>query len=369
MTLPAVAGSLDLAYLRQALARAGLDEAVDSIETRPLTDGRSGAVVTGVRTVPGGHRLVHKAIKDGVGFHGALGGVHGGEGALWDSGVLAGLPAPLFWPVLDAERNDERGETWLLMDDVSEGILPPGSFDGGKFDRMLGGVAALHAAHWNDEAALARAPLLDLLTTAQLFITPVVTRGRGAAPKSDWERWMIDSFVVGRYLPRFLDVVGPRAADDYLAMAEDHAPWLRSLGRHEPTLLHNDLRRANISYLDDGRVALLDWERAARGPAAVDLCWLWFLQFWAYPPRVAHDPDAHRAAYLARLDAALGRRVDREAFDHAWGLGWVLVMCELGFLLADVLHERPDLPADEAAQRIRVAKEALDLARRAVDRG
>jgi hypothetical protein len=366
-TLPQVGGDLDAAYVREALARAGRDAAVSEVSARPLTDGRSGAVVTAL-VLDGGRRLVHKAVRDGVGFHAVVGGPLGREAALFRSDVTARLPGALTWPIFDAARHDGRGETWLLMDDVSEGILPPGAFDPAKLDRMLAGVAALHAGHWGRADALDALPLLELGEVARLFGDPVLACARGTPPRDAWVRWMIESFVVGRYLPRFLEILGARGADDYLAIVESRDAWIAALARHEPTLLHNDLRRANLSYLADGRVALLDWERAARGPAAVDLTWLWFLQFWAYPPRAPHDPDAHRAAYLFALERALGRPVDREAFAASWGLGWVLVLCEIGYLLADVLVESPDLPPDEAAARVRRAHEALDLARRAVDR-
>ena len=61
------------------------------------------------------------------------------------------------------------------------------------------------------------------------------------------------------------------------------------------------------------------------------------------------------------------RPFDRAAFEHSWGLGWVLVMCEIGYLLADVLIEDPDLPADEVARVVARAREAVDLAREAVE--
>jgi hypothetical protein len=365
--LPRVTGDLDAAYLAAALGRAGVDAPVGELELRAVTDGRSGAVVTAIRSA-GGRRWVHKAIRDGVGFHGALDATTAGEGALWACGALR-LPPSLVWPVLDAVRHPERRETWLLMDDVSDGIVPPGGFDPDKLDRLLAGVAELHATYWDRPDALARLPLIQIADAGHLFGEPVVICGRQRPVLDGWVRWMIDDFVVGRYLPRFLEVLGPRVADEYLGIVEGRDGWLAELvDSAEPTLLHNDLRRANIAYLDDGRVALLDWERAARGPAAVDLTWLWFLQFWAYPPRTAHDPDAHRAAYLAALGRALGRPVDRPRFERAWQLGWVLVMSQLGYLLADALVENPELPRDEVAQRIGRARRAMDLARAALDR-
>jgi aminoglycoside phosphotransferase (APT) family kinase protein len=116
--------------------------------------------------------------------------------------------------------------------------------------------------------------------------------------------------------------------------------------------VHGDLRRANIAYMGDGRVCLLDWERAMRGHAAIDLAWYWFLQFWAYPPEGPFDPSAHLRAYLVYLEEARGSSVDRAAFNRAWGFAWLKVLSELGWLLAEPLMD--ERPSADAAERVRV---------------
>ena len=88
----------------------------------------------------------------------------------------------------------------------------------------------------------------------------------------------------------------------------------------------------------------------------------WFLHFWAYPPD-GRPPEARaplREFYLAELEAALGKPIDREEFERTWDLGWLRVMAMLGFCLADV----PDPRAPQARQR---AKAALALCRAILD--
>ncbi|HEX9181831.1 MAG TPA: phosphotransferase, partial [Burkholderiales bacterium] len=162
-------------------------------------------------------------------------------------------------------------------------------------------------------------------------------------------------------LPTFLEMLEPIDADFLIQLASDRS-WHRGLDVATPTLNHGDLRRANIA-IAGARVTLIDWEFASRAPAACDLQWHWFLHFWAYPPGDGRSPEARaplRDFYLAELESALGRPIDREAFERTWDLAWLRVMSMLGFCLADV----PDPAAPEARQR---AKAAVALARAILD--
>jgi thiamine kinase-like enzyme len=49
---------------------------------------------------------------------------------------------------------------------------------------------------------------------------------------------------------------------------------LDALGRLPGTGLHGDLKLANVAPLDDGRVALIDWQMMSLAPVAVELGWL-----------------------------------------------------------------------------------------------
>jgi hypothetical protein len=167
--------------------------------------------------------------------------------------------------------------------------------------------------------------------------------------------------VINAFLPGFLDVLGPRAADDYLALVADQR-WQARLGRSRATLLHGDLRRANISFENDC-VALIDWEFAAAGPPACDLQWHVFVNYWAYPPDGVNPGDHRddlRDSYANAFEEALGRRVDRAQFLEDWGLGWIKTVTSLGFLLYDALPSNGGTPEQRAAVQ--------DLATRAIRR-
>jgi hypothetical protein len=154
-----------------------------------------------------------------------------------------------------------------------------------------------------------------------------------------------------------------------LALVADER-WQTRLRRARTTLLHGDLRRANIAFENDG-VALLDWEFAATGPPACDIQWHVFLQYWAYPPggmRPGDDGDDLRDFYLRAFEEAAGRRVDRAEFLDEWALGWIKVMASVGYVLYDSLHRHGGTPearteigdlATRAVQRAIEAREAL----------
>jgi Ser/Thr protein kinase RdoA (MazF antagonist) len=87
---------------------------------------------------------------------------------------------------------------------------------------------------------------------------------------------VVEEFMPLRLLlPVFLELLEPGDADFYIKMTQDR-DWHQHLDDATPTLLHGDLRRANISFME-GKVILFDWEFAARGPAACDLQWSAFL--------------------------------------------------------------------------------------------
>jgi hypothetical protein len=105
-----------------------------------------------------------------------------------------------------------------------------------------------------------------------------------------------------------------------------------------------------------------------RAPAARDLAWFWFLQFWCYPPndgKSLEDREPLLAFYRQRLDRALGGTLDEADFERSFALSWLLVFAEIGFILADPLS---GVHTEDDVQRVRAAcRGAVDHARRLYD--
>ena len=343
-------------YLREAEARGAVPAGFRALGQEPLTDGRTGARVIAIR--PG---YVLKVLPRNTWRVAAMQAPDAGEGPLWLSGGTRELPAPVACPTVDVAIHVDNDEWWMLMRDVSDGIRPRGAFTDRDERVFLAAIARLHAHYWDARNGLDALPLAQVRGTTAAFAEPVAfAAGRAQAP-ADWVPRFVEDFTPLRMLlPRFLEMLGPEDADFYIRLASDRS-WHQGLDDATPTLNHGDLRRANIALAGE-QVTLLDWELASRAPAACDLQHHWFLHFWAYPPD-GRPPEARaplREFYLAELEAALGRPVDREEFERTWGLAWLRVMAMLGFCLADV----PDPGAPDARQR---AKAAIALCRAILD--
>jgi hypothetical protein len=333
---PAIDGRVDAAYLSGALARAGRAVPVTRLEVERLDGGRVSRGVYALRSDAGAFVLKRCAAEP---WRAELFGMTYNEPALWLCGATRALPAPLACPTIDVAFDADHGECWMLMDDVSHGIAARGSFDEAACRRLLESVARLHARYWDRGDELAALPLLSLEQHARMFTAPCAAVG-GRLEATGWIGQVLDTVTLFRtYVPVLLDVLGPADADFYLDLCQRPQRWLAPLGRAPQTLIHGDLRRANIALLPSS-VTLFDWDFASRAPAAADTAWYAFLHFWCYPPHDARTP-AERESLLSYhrqcLAAELGRRFDEQAFERAWQLSWLKVFAQLAFCLVDPL--------------------------------
>ena len=345
---------------------------VVSVAKAPLTGGRTGAAVVRLDALfrDGVERsYVQKTLPRDTWRDAAMESTPGAEVALFESGATRDLPEPLA-PTMFAVDLAEDGAYRMWMHDVSAGIRPRGAFTDADERTLVEGVARLHAAYW-DSPRLAELPLATMAGTTRIFAEPLVALAGGPAAVATspaWVRSFLDEFApMGVYLPRFLELLGPDDADFFLHFVVERG-WLRLLDDAPMTLVHGDLRRANISFGDDGTLRLIDWEFAARGPGATDLAWHWFLHFWAYPgdDRLPEEHDPLLDVYVAAVEAALGRAIDRPLFDRTWDVAWLRALSQLGYCLADpAVGDDVDSATIEAV-RGRCTR-AIARARRALD--
>jgi hypothetical protein len=169
-------------------------------------------------------------------------------------------------------------------------------------------------------------------------------------------------------VPVFLDALGPADADFYLTHCANRGPWVDALARHPFTLTQGDVRRANFAAFAPDKVSLFDWDYATHGPAAHDIAWYWYLQFWCYPPpdgRSLEDREALRFFYRDRLHEELGGRLDPGAFEASFQLAWLWVFAEIGYILIDPLTGSPS--DSERARVLTFCRRAVDRAKRTYD--
>jgi hypothetical protein len=280
-----------------------------------------------------------------------LEGAPGGEARLWLDGVTRALPHPIECPMIDVARG-VSGDWWMLMRDVSPGIRPRGEFGDDEERVFLDAIAALHA-RFEGDPALAAMPLATMRGTARMLVEPILAIAGGApaiAAAEPWVRRFIEDFKpLAVLLPDFLGRIGGEDAAFYVDVCRDRG-WHAALDAGPQTLVHGDLRRANIAFLEGGRVSLIDWEFAARGPAVTDIAWHSLLHFWAYPAD-ARAPEEREAELVGFYRDALarrrGRRGDDAVFGRQWDAAWLRILAQLGFLLID----GPEAGRDERCKR------------------
>jgi phosphotransferase family enzyme len=192
-------------------------------------------------------------------------------------GVIAGgqllLVEPLVAPYLGTAADGEG--VAILMPDLSAELIAweRPSHDPlvseVTLDRVIDAVARFHAMPWANYRPTTRdwdwpwCPLRERL----LLLT------RSAA-----ERYRAEGLAVGeRFLAGWdaFDRAAPASARGLVErLSADPSPLLDALARLPSTGLHGDLKLANVAILDDGRVALIDWQMMTLAPVAVELGWM-----------------------------------------------------------------------------------------------
>jgi len=258
-------------------------------------DGFSGARITSL--AQDGRRFVLKRLRleDDWNMR-ALRDRQGREAQFAVSPILGRMPAAIGAPSIAAARD---GAGWaLLMRDVSDALLPPdGVLAESDADRVLAAAAEMHAAFWDDpleDACVDWTPTDARLTVVgpAMGVT-LVREGRDFGLARGWE---------------VFDRIGDREAVRLAhALFEDITPFERVLASFPPTLVHGDLKFANVA-LDEDRVWLFDWAGVTLGPAALEIAWCAAVN----SSRLPWSVDITFQHYVAHLERALGpARFDR----------------------------------------------------------
>jgi thiamine kinase-like enzyme len=311
---------------------------------RPLTsDGRSGARLEQVQ-LEDGRRLVVKHVDPASDWIALATGDVGRVFLLWSSGVFDRVPGVIDHAVLAVGPAGEHGSK-VVMRDVSADLFASGRrLSRADSRRILAAAAELHRTFRRGSPPDGLTPLAELYR----FLSPSVAArfARDAAvPALALRGW-----------DRFGDLVPDEVADAVAHVHEHPETLARLLTRRTCTLVHGDLKLANLG-LRDGRVVVLDWGSLTTwAPAAVDLAW--FLAINAASIDATHDD------LLADVRAAGGADHDEEALRLAL-LG---ALAQLGWEKALGATDSPDERVRQRERaglawwsaRVRETIEALD---------
>jgi hypothetical protein len=217
--------------------------------------------------------------------------------------VLRRLPAGVDAAIETVEAVP-RG--WLVvMRDVTKALLPPGrTVTRAQSRRILAATSSVHAAfagiHLDGMCSL-----VDRLS----FLAPSTAR---AVPSHPLREMILEGW------DRFWDLAPAELGPPLRALLERPGRLAAALAAHPETLLHGDLKIANMG-LDRSAVILLDWgSLTGPGPSALDHAWYLAINSAAI--------DAGLDDLLVDARAAL-RAEDREALPMALlaallQLGW-----------------------------------------------
>jgi hypothetical protein len=249
----------DFEPLSALLARHRLDD----VDEEPFAnDGWSGASMTLLRRGDGGrfvlkrdslaHDWIAQATRDGPVPREAWFAAHGPD-----------LPAPVRAPYLGVGVEGE--EYGILMPDLTGTLFDwerPISVE--ALERVLVGLAALHAPPLasSDPPAGRWCPLRERLT----LICRASLERHGPARDA----------VGDRILPGWdaFDRVAPSDVRDVInGLGEDPSGLVAVLREMTPTLIHGDLKLANVGIASDGAIELVDWQMVMVAPVAVELGW------------------------------------------------------------------------------------------------
>jgi hypothetical protein len=201
------------------------------------------------------------------------------------------LPKPIRRPYLGVGLDgDEFG---MLMPDLS-GVLfdwdAPATVE--SVELVLGGIAEMHAYPWTASGQLEGGSWCPVRERVTLICRGSLER---AGPARD---------AVGeRILPGWdaFDRLAPRAARDLIdALGKDPKPLLDALERMPQTLIHGDLKLANVGVHPDGSIDLVDWQMVSVAPVGLELGWFLVANVASLPL----PPDEILDRYASKLRQA-----------------------------------------------------------------
>jgi hypothetical protein len=280
--------------LPELLARHGLT----GVPEEPFpNDGWSGARMTLLRR-PGGGQFVLK--RDSLAWNWIARSTADGPvpREAWFAARGPLLPPPVRAPYLGS--GVDRDEYGILMPDMSGWLFNwewPISVE--VLDHLLSGLAAFHAHPWTTSGAIDGGPWCPVPERITLISRAALER---PGPARD--------AVGDRILPgwdAFDRLVPAEVRDLVRGLGESPQALEAVLERLPATLLHGDLKLANVGIAPDGSIDLVDWQMVMLGPVAIELGWFLVSNVASLPL----PPDAVMERYRAAAGAG-GSDWDRQ---------------------------------------------------------
>jgi hypothetical protein len=274
-------------------------------------DGWSGARMTLLRRLGGGRFVLKRdsLARNWIARSTADGPI---PREAWFAGHGPLLPPPVRAPYLGAGFDGE--EYGILMPDMSDWLFNwewPISVE--VLDHLLSGLAAFHAYPWTTSGDLVGSAWCPIRERITLICRASLER---PGPARD--------AVGGRILPGWdaFDRLAPSKVRELVnGLGANPRPLEAVLEGMPATLLHGDLKLANVGIAPDGSIDLVDWQMAMVAPVAIELGWFLVSNVASLP--LPPDQVLERYRVTAGVDvAAWDRQVDAAILVGLLLRGW-----------------------------------------------
>ncbi len=234
------------------------------------------------------------------------------------------LPEGISTPYLGAARDGDGYA--ILMQDIAPTLLPDdGIVEAAAMDVLLRRVAELHA--WESNVT----PGHDIPWCPIGEYMMVLSRENG-------EKLRAEGLDIGRAIvngwSRFFEVADRRVGEFVRRFQGDPAPFIDVLRSLPVSLVHHDLKCANIG-IDGDTVWLIDWAGITRGPLALDLGWM----LAANSTRLPWGLDDTTTRYGEHLRSALGRGFAPDVWERQRAAAFVVGLLMFGWAKTDDVSE------------------------------
>ncbi|WP_281882685.1 phosphotransferase [Agromyces rhizosphaerae] len=263
------------------------------------------------------------------------------EVAVWETGLLDMLPSGVDHAIVAAART-QRSSSLLMHDRSAEFLAEDEPITAEWVAGVLRALAAMHAAYWEHPVLGRSAGVLCDLEQVLGHLGPArLPALRQAVP---------GHFIIDLIDEGWSDLAGPVGsglARDLRSLVVDPSPVVHALAGAPRTLVHADVRPANVAF-DGRRTTFVDWARPTVAPPGIDLAYLLLMS----QPSAVMSPDEAIADYRAMLAASLGSDGSMSWWDDHIDLCMTAVFAMMAAVLVDYETDRG---SDEDPAHARIA--------------
>lgn len=262
------------------------------------------------------------------------------------TGLLDQLPLTFHHPYLDVVLDDERGQYWALLEDVTADMERVGIVDAlpdEKLRLILSHLAAFHAHFWERHEILDQPWLMSLRAPVDSWYKLVVEVIDNVPEPSEPTRFILSEWPwLADGIMRLLNTLEPDTRLLVEQLFRDPERLIREVEHMPLTLCHYDFDNRNLGLRDEAdgpQTTVIDWEIIGRGLSSSDVGR--FLQY-QQPPNMEELIEF----YLDELDRHLGEPIDRAEWYKGYEIVAVALWQIVGFLFGAMVAS-PDAPVPE----------------------